>query len=176
MQHELSGAHSHQVGSVSFSEPSEQPSHADTDKTTPQRKHMSTGKVGMRVRSLHEETLQIIKWEEVHLKSLKAIHVTKQENIVADCLSRETMSNNEWMLNLDMFTILCNKFGIPGVDLFATVNNRQVPNFFTRGRSETAMGTDTLTSNWLSGLLYAFPPIHLLPRVIQKIIQQKAEF
>lgn len=74
------------------------------------------------------------------------------------------------MLNHNVFAILTDRFGNPEVDLFATHQNSQLPRFFTTYHHPQAEGFDALTSHWPQGLLYAFPPIPLLPKVLRKLI------
>lgn len=130
---------------------------------------------GMRIRTLNKEAASIIHWAETHIKSLKAVHVPGQDNVLADRLSRVRLDENEWMLNREVFNMICDKFGTPEVDLFATLCNRQVPNFFARHRDPEAVGLNAISSSWPQLLLLAFPPIQLISHVIQKLIQQRAE-
>lgn len=60
------------------------------------------------------------------------------------------------------------------VDLFATPANAQLPRFVSRYPTPLAEDSDALRCRWPTGLLYAFPPITLLPQVIRKIIVEKA--
>lgn len=61
------------------------------------------------------------------------------------------------------------------IDLFASHLNHQLPTFCTRHAHPLAWATDSLSLNW-SGLFgYAFPPISLLPRVLQKIKQESCK-
>lgn len=113
-------------------------------------------------------------WAEFHVQAIRAEHVRGIDNIQADWLSRETISQGDWTLHRTAFNLLISHFGHPEIDLFASHQNRQVPRFYTRYFHPEAEGLDALTSPWPATLLYAFPPIPLLPRVIRLIIQQKA--
>lgn len=114
-------------------------------------------------------------WAEDNLEAIWAEHVCGIDNTQADWLSRELLFLGEWTLHADIFPLLTDHFGVPEVDRFATHQNRQVPRFFARYFHPLVEGLDALTSQWPQGLLYAFPPIPLLPRVLRKIGQQKAE-
>lgn len=67
------------------------------------------------------------------------------DNVLVDSLSRETLDNSEWMLNKEVFQMICQKFRTPEVDLFASESNYQVLNFLSRGRNTKAMGLDVLS-------------------------------
>lgn len=90
----------------------------------------------------------------------------RYNNATADWLSREVISPREWMLHTDIFGLLTDHFGVPEVDLFATYQNRQVPRFYVRYFHPRAEGLDALTSQWPQGLMYAFPLIPLIPKVL----------
>lgn len=61
------------------------------------------------------------------------------------------------------------------VDLFASRDNAHLPPFFARYPCPQAEGVDALSSPWPSGLLYASPPLLLLPRLIRKILTEQAD-
>lgn len=52
--------------------------------------------------------------------------------------------------------------------------NYQVPRYFTRYYHQGAEATDALMSPWPQGLLYVFPPIPLIPKVLRKVRLLKA--
>lgn len=129
---------------------------------------------GTRSSQLHKEALLLFAWAEEYLEGLRAEHVRGLDNVQADWLSRETVSPGEWALHPDSFARITDRFVVPIVDLFASHQNRQVPRFFSRYYHPEAEGLDVLTEKWPKGLLYAFPPIPLFPRVLRNIRQQKA--
>ena len=61
---------------------------------------------GTRCRTLLEEVRPILEWAQVHLLDLRAVNVPAAQNFLADYLSRETLSNNEWSLNHHAFSLL----------------------------------------------------------------------
>lgn len=128
-----------------------------------------------RSKTLMQEALHIGRWAEAHLSSLHADHITGKENLQADFLSRTMVKPSEWQLHPDLFQDICHRFGQPQVDLFASPANAQLPRFFTRYPSPGAENMDALRCPWPPGLLYTFPPLALLPRVIRKIIAEAAE-
>ncbi|XP_070591368.1 CUE domain-containing protein 1 isoform X2 [Erythrolamprus reginae] len=130
---------------------------------------------GTRSHRLMEETSRLFNWAETHLASLTAEHIAGVSNIKADWLSRATLDPSEWRLDPELFKQLTQRFGVPLVDLFATSQNAQLERFFTRFPDPRAEGTNALWAPWPPGLLYAFPPVNLVPRVVEKILQEKAE-
>ncbi len=56
-------------------------------------------------------------------------------------------------------------FGKAEVDLFASKNNSHCPTYYSKDR-------DVLAHDWPNLLLYAFPPIALLPQVVRRIREQ----
>ncbi|KAK9399508.1 hypothetical protein NXF25_012527 [Crotalus adamanteus] len=125
--------------------------------------------------SLMQEALALGLWAESHLKSIRAEHISGEENRQADSLSRETIDHSEWRLEPNLFREISERFGQPQVALFASPANAQLPRYFTRFPSRGAEGTDTLRSRWPKGLLYAFPPLPLIPAVIRKLLLEGAE-
>ena len=72
-----------------------------------------------------------------------------------------------------MFKQICEKWFSPHVDLFATRLNHKVPLFVSPVPNQHAWDIDALHINWLGLTAYAYPPMALLHRVIQKIRQCK---
>ncbi|XP_060548605.1 uncharacterized protein LOC132712109 [Pantherophis guttatus] len=130
---------------------------------------------GTRSLSLMSEVLRLGLWSEIHLASLRAEHISGVTNLQADWLSRQRLDHAEWRLNPRLFHQITTRFGMPVLDLFATLDNAQLPRFISRFPSAQAEAVDALRSPWPPGLLYAFPPVSLLPRVIRKLLMEQAE-
>lgn len=82
----------------------------------------------------------------------------------------------EWSLHPLLFKELTTHFGIPSVDLFASRDNNQTPRFYSRFPTPGAETVDALRSPWPpSLLLYAFPPLPLISRVIRKLLEERVE-
>lgn len=56
-------------------------------------------------------------------------HIPGKENIMADIASRKINDGHAWKLNESIFRELCQEFGTPSTDLFASRNNKQVDSF-----------------------------------------------
>jgi hypothetical protein len=58
------------------------------------------------------------------------------------------------------------------IDLFATARNKQLPIYCTRSNDQDAYAIDALSIDWTGMTAYAFPPVSLLPRVVEKIARE----
>lgn len=130
---------------------------------------------GTRSRTLMAEAQLLGSWAERNLLSLRAEHISGVNNRQADFLSRSTIDHSEWRLHPRLFREITHRFGLPVVDLFASPKNAQLPRFFSRYPSQGAEAADALRSPWPAGLLYAFPPLPLIPAAIRKLLQERAE-
>lgn len=130
---------------------------------------------GTRSAILMQESLQLGVWAEAHLSSLKVDYIAGKANVTADRLSCTQVDHTEWNISPFLFRKLISCFGRPQVDLFS-VDNHQLPRYFTRYPSPGAEAVDALCSPWPRGLLlYAFPPLALIPKVVRKLLQEWAE-
>ena len=127
--------------------------------------------------SLCRLALELWEWclpRQVHLS---AIHIPGEENFLADFLSRGSSLPTEWMLKKSIFAKICQVLSPPPeIDLFASQMNSQLPKYCSRSKDPRAWRVDAMSFPW-SALppLYAFPPISLIPRVLEKIVQDEAE-
>ena len=91
---------------------------------------------------------------------------------MADLLSRSNhIQSTEWSLHPQVFKQICEKWFTLHVDLFATRLNHKVPLNVSPVPDQNARDKDALNINWLGLTGYAYPPMALLHRVIQKIKQ-----
>ena len=87
------------------------------------------------------------------------VHLSMDNNTLADHLSQLPTRTHEWTLNDAIFHRLCKRWGTPSVDLFASDANNKCTQFCSRaGRDSTSLG-DAFLMNWSQGLLYMFPPL-----------------
>ncbi|XP_068127589.1 uncharacterized protein [Hyperolius riggenbachi] len=124
---------------------------------------------GTRVENLRELSLQIMSWAESNLISLAAVHIQGIKNRWADSLSRGMTMEAEWQLNQEVFLQIVQEWGSPIIDLFATPQNAKVKDFCSLHPTVPENRLDALMVDWPTGLLYAFPPFYLIPRVLRKI-------
>lgn len=91
-----------------------------------------------------------------------------------DYLSRHTLVRVEWSLNKQVFKMIADLWGSPDIDLFATKKNRQVRTFCSLNPRENPWAVDALLVKWEWDLVYAFPPLPLIARVLVKIREEGA--
>lgn len=127
---------------------------------------------GLRSLRLHRIARDIILWAHAHLQSLRATHVPGVLNVRADRLSRACLSNQEWRLHPRVIELVWKRFGRAEVDLFASRENTHCRLFFSIRDRDAPLGTDALSHPWPNTLLYAFPPVHLIPHVLARVREE----
>ncbi|KAG8539134.1 hypothetical protein GDO81_021365 [Engystomops pustulosus] len=115
---------------------------------------------------------KIFLWAEQHTLSISATHLKGTENSRADFLSRRRILPNEWSLKEEIFQRLTSLWGYPLVDLFATRENTKCLHYFSLEKGENRERLDAFSHSWDIPLVYAFPPIPLIARVLRKISQE----
>ena len=107
---------------------------------------------------------------------LQAAHIPGEDNIVADFLSRGKYLPSEWVLKRSVFRKICLVSSPPPeIDLFTSALNFQLPRYCSRCPDARAWRIDALSFSWANLRLYAFPPLSLLPRILEKIAQDRAD-
>ena len=116
--------------------------------------------------------LKIMTWCHHYCIPLKARHISVCLNLMADLLSRSNqVQSTEWSLHPQVFKQICRKWFIPHVDVFATHLIHKLPLYVSPVPDPNAWDIDALNINWMGLTAYAYPPLALLHRVIQKITQ-----
>ena len=119
-------------------------------------------------------------WDLWHLAlenkiTLKAAHVAGSRNILADNLSRVKILPTEWSMKDSVTERLFRIWGHTLVDLFASEMNRKTAVICTWNPCQLALATDALSIAWENMEAYAFPPICLIPKVIQHMKNFKCQ-
>ena len=115
---------------------------------------------------------KIMTWCHHYHITLKARHIPGCLNVMADLLSRSNqVQSTEWSLHPQVFKQICQKWFTPHVDLFATHLNHKLPLYVSPVPDPKVWDIDALNINWTGLTAYAYPPMALLHRVIQKIRQ-----
>ncbi|KAF7221522.1 putative LOC107375874-like protein, partial [Nothobranchius furzeri] len=127
------------------------------------------------LRSMRLDTLarRLILWCSRHLLSIRATHVPGVLNRGADLLSRGTPLYGDWSLHPAVVEQIWIRFGTAVVDLFASKENAQCPLFFSLRDRDAPLGVDALAHDWPRGLLYAFPPVALIPSTLLRVRTQR---
>ena len=107
--------------------------------------------------------------------SISASHISGIKNCAADYLSRFSHFH-EYAISQEAFLIL--KMIAPfdlTLDAFASKDNKKLPNYASILDDNEATHLNAFSFYWSSGI-YLFPPIPLIPKTIQKFMQDEVEF
>ena len=125
---------------------------------------------GTRSQSLCQETLLLLQWAQQHRITLSSQFIPGSSNVVADQLSRrKQVLPAEWTLHELVCRQIWRVWEYPQVDLFATAKTHRLPSYFSPVQDPQALGTDALVQDWSGMVAYAFPPLPLIRRVINKV-------
>ena len=143
-----------------------------TDNTTALAyvKHMG----GVRSVECNEQAQLIWEWIEQHDDWLTISHIPGTQNITADYKSRHFSDNVEWALADKHFQKICRIFGQPNIDLFASRLNKKVDVYVSFQPDPFASEIDAFTISWKDYFFYAFPPFSCIPKVLRKVLKEKA--
>lgn len=118
---------------------------------------------------------EIWTWAQERHNFIIASYIPSKENKVADYLSRLPNPDTEWSLSESAFRKIVECFGMPDIDLFASIWNAKCNLYVTRYPVKQAPLVDALTLNWSHWFFYAFPPFSLILKTLVKIKQDNAE-
>lgn len=131
-------------------------------------------KGGLKSSECNKIAKEIWLWCSSRELHVSAAHIPGKENLEADKNSRKFNDEIEWQLNPNLFKSICDMFGVPEIDLFASRINRQTIKYVSWKPEPEAFAIDAFTMNWADKFLYIFPPFSLLTKVIRKINHDKA--
>lgn len=123
---------------------------------------------GTKHKYLNQITRELWSWCEARGHWLFAEYVASKENS-ADEGSRLTNIDTEWQLANFAFNKICESFGKPSIDLFASRINSKCLKYCSWERDPDAFTINSLTISWKDEFWYAFPPFALIPKVLKKI-------
>ena len=129
---------------------------------------------GLRSPGLHRMVTRLLLWAQPRLASLRAVHLPGRVNYAADLLSRGGPLAGEWRLHPRVVERIWEWFGTAQVDLFASRETTHCPLWFSVKDLDSPLGVDALAHEWPPGLLYAFPPISMLPAFLEKVRVEQA--
>ena len=113
---------------------------------------------------------KIMTWCHHYPITLRAWHILGCLNVMADLSRSNQVQSTEWSLH-PVFKQICQKWFTPHVDLFAIHLNHKVPLYVSPVPDQHAWDIDALNISWSGLTAYAYPPMALLHKVIQKIRQ-----
>ena len=117
-------------------------------------------------------------WKFLELRKIFAwiSHKPGVENVDADYQSRCLTDDTEWGLNPNIFRRICNAWGVPDIDLFASKNLHVLECYCSWVPDPDAFFIDAFCLDWSRfSFVYAFPPFRLVGRVLQKIQKEKVK-
>ena len=117
-------------------------------------------------------TLELWQWCLERNIMISAQHVPGKLNTIADSESRVFNDSSEW--KIDPQTISPFLKGCE-IDLFASRLSAQLPQYVSWRLDPEAVHADALTMDWAPFKGYAFPPFNLIPAVLHKVSQDKAD-
>ncbi|XP_065418201.1 uncharacterized protein LOC135974397 isoform X2 [Chrysemys picta bellii] len=128
---------------------------------------------GSRSSPLCREALQLWDFCIAHAIHLIATYFPGIQNGLADRLSR-SYQMHKWALRRDVLHSIFRRWGFPRVDLFATKDNSQCPQFCSFQNLSPGSLADAFTIPWGGSLRYAFPPFPLIHKVLLKTRRDRA--
>ena len=116
----------------------------------------------------------LLRWCDKHGIRLFARHLSGKLNVLADMLSRpDAVLQTEWTLCHRVLERVWVRFHRPHLDLFATRFSKRLPLYVSPVPDGEAWADDALSLDWAGLQAYAFPPLPILHRVIQKARRDK---
>ena len=110
--------------------------------------------------------------EENNISILLPQWIGTGDNDKADFLSRHSLDHWEFYLNRDIFSFVLETYSVfPTLDAFASQDTCRLPRYMTWFEDQHAVARDALLHPW-DKCTYLFPPVPLLPRVIQKVREE----
>ncbi|KAJ8048040.1 hypothetical protein HOLleu_00199 [Holothuria leucospilota] len=79
------------------------------------------------------------------------------------------------MLNKDIFSKICEEYGTPDIDLFASRLNAQLKRYVSWKPDPGSEAVDAFVVDWHPYYFYAFPPFSLVGKCLRKIEHDEAE-
>jgi len=107
---------------------------------------------------------------------VSAAHIAGKSNVEADHESKQHQTATEWMLNKALLSQALESLQFtPEIDLFASRLNCQFPQYVAYRPDPGAMDIDAFSLIWTGLKFYAFPPFSVIPSLLKKIQEDKAE-
>ena len=106
---------------------------------------------------------------------LKAAHIAGRLNVLPDQLSRVVIRPTEWTLNDTILSKIFQIWGKPMIDLFASFQNKKMDLFCSWEHHQAAYAVDAFSITWNRMFAYAFPPLCLVPKVLEHMKQGQCQ-
>jgi hypothetical protein len=129
---------------------------------------------GVHSRMLNLEATTFYQWLIAREIRIIAIHRRGVDNALADFLSRHRADSREWALCRPVVSKQFQLWGTPLIDLFASDRNCQVPMYCSMGADPAALKVDAFQLVWTGWEAFAFPPIALIQKTLNKVRAERA--
>ena len=121
---------------------------------------------------LMDLTVEILEFCQNHSTVLIPKHLAGSLNVLADQASRLGPVATEWSLDVRTFDWVCSLSGPFQVDLFATRENHQLPQYVSPCPDPAALEVNALSVPWSRwDSVYLFPPVALMPQVSSLLLR-----
>ena len=124
--------------------------------------------------NLLNETRQIFSLLQKLDVRIVVTHVPGIQNTLADALSRMDLVG-DYQLKLNVYKQAIRSLGLnPTIDVFANSSNNKCRRFLALPGplAAGAWALDALCYSWTGEIPYVFPPVQIIPRVLQKLRQE----
>ncbi|KAA6367170.1 MAG: hypothetical protein EZS28_037304, partial [Streblomastix strix] len=124
---------------------------------------------------LAQMTTRILNWAEAKDIQLQTVYIPGASNSTADALSRLARSRDYSITQVRAQQVM-QKLGIQAqVDAFATRRNRVLKTYCSPRQDSRAIAIDGLAIDWNEQIAWLHPPIPLIGRCLQKILEDKVQ-
>ena len=107
---------------------------------------------------------------------ISAFHIPGVLNTRADNLSRQKLNlDMEWTLRKDVFLRIMDLYGPCDIDLFASSDNHQLPQYVSYLPDPKAVAVNAFSLSWTKLFPFIFCPFSDINSVLQKLEHDKAE-
>ena len=129
---------------------------------------------GIRFKLLSKLAKEIWKWCESREIWVFASYISSKDNVSADAESRRLEPETEFEISDEAFDKICQTFGTPEIDLFASRSNTKCHRYVSWRRDPESVAVDAFTIDWTHYFFYAFPPFAVILKTIRKIRSDEA--
>ena len=122
-------------------------------------------------KSVHCDKISKRIWEFCISKNMwiSAAHIPGVDNIESDRGSRTFNDQTEWMISDSVFYDLCQNYGTPSIDMFATRLNKKITPYVSWRPDPGAFAINCFSISWKLYNVYCFPPFSMIWKTLKKI-------
>ena len=110
-----------------------------------------------------------------HLITITRKYLPSSLDVKADWQSKNSRDLSESKFTLKVFQQICQRRGMPKVDLFTSRLSPQLTQYFAWKPDPSNQGTDALKQNWSNQFLYIFPPFCFILQTLKKVSHDQTE-